>query len=92
MEISLSELVEKKTQLISGISEKFHISLNGAKEFVELAIIDWVKTNYKIQISENSLTGAPELIRNLQEEVLDWTADDFDDDDFQVIGYCKNIR
>ena len=92
MEINLSELIEPKKQLISGISEKFHISLDGAKEFVKLAIIDWVKTSYKIQISENILIGAPELIHKLQQEVLDWTADDFDDEDFQVIGYCKNIR
>lgn len=92
LEISISDLITQKEQLISGISEKFHISLDGAKEFLKLAIVDWVKTDYNIQISGNMLRGAPRLIQKLKQEVESWGTDDFDDDDFQVIGYCKNIR
>ncbi|MHA1130413.1 MAG: hypothetical protein ACTSQI_01810 [Candidatus Helarchaeota archaeon] len=92
MAFSLSEMVNQKKELISGISEKFHISMDGAREFLELAIIDWVKTNYKIDFSENNLPGDPQIIKKLKEEILSWTADDFDEEDFQVIGYCKNIR
>ena len=64
MEISLSQLIKQKKDLIAGISEKFHISLRGAEEFVKLAITDWVKTNYNIQIFEDRLEGT---LENLQE-------------------------
>ena len=92
MEITISNLLKHKEELIKGISGKFQISQNGAKEFVKLAIIDWVKTNYTIQISKDILKGELKIIQKLQDEVLNWTIDEFDDEDFQVIGYCKNIR
>ena len=92
MKIFISELIKQKEQFISGISEKFHISLGGAKDFLKLAIIDWAKTNYSIQISDNILTGTTEFIQELEKEVSSWTVDDFDDEDLLVIGYCKNIR
>lgn len=92
MENTISRLLNQKTPLISAVSEKFHISLDGAKEFLQLAILDWIKTSYNIQISENILKDHPDLVQKLEQDVLNWTIDDFDDEDFQVIGYCKNIR
>ncbi|MHA1648665.1 MAG: hypothetical protein ACTSYB_00620 [Candidatus Helarchaeota archaeon] len=92
MQLPVSNLVDQMGPLVVGISKKFHISEEGASEFVKLAIINWVKTQYKMQISGDILNGPPKLLEKLSEEVLKWTADDFDDEDFQVIGYCKNIR
>lgn len=92
MEITISNLLKHKEQLIKGISGKFKISQEGAEEFVKLAIRDWVKTNYPIQISNDILKGDLEVIQKLQDDVLNWTAEEFDDEDFQVIGYCKYIR
>ncbi len=92
MEIPISNLLKVSEQLIIGISEKFQISRNGSKEFFKLAIIDWIKTNYKIQVFNETLRGDPELLQKLKNDVLNWTLDEFDDEDFQVIGYCKNIR
>lgn len=92
MEISISSLLNQKSSLISAISKKFHISIEGAKEFLKLSIIQRAKTNYKIQTSENSLNGTPELLKKLGNDILHWTIDDFDEDDFQIITYCKNIR
>ena len=91
MENTISKLLNQKTSLISAVSKKFHISLDGAKEFLKLSIIDWIKTTYNIKISGNILMGNPELLQKLEHDVRNWTIDDFDEDDFQVIGYCKNI-
>jgi hypothetical protein len=92
MEISISNLLNQKASLISALSKKFHISIDGAKEFLKLSIIQRAKTNYKIQTSENSLNGVPELLKKLENDILYWNIDDFDEDDFQIIAYCKNIR
>ncbi len=92
MQLSISQLINQMNELILGISEKFHISLVGSEEFVKLAITEWVKTNYKIEISENFLIGPPEFLKRLELEILSWKTEDFDEEDFQVIGYCKNIR
>ncbi|NVM53736.1 MAG: hypothetical protein HWN66_08545 [Candidatus Helarchaeota archaeon] len=92
MENTISKLLNQKTLLISAVSEKFHISLDGAKEFLKLVILDWIKTSYNIQISENTLKDHPDLVQKLEKDILNWTIDDSDDDNFQVIGYCKNLR
>lgn len=92
MPLLISDLLNQKASLISALSEKFHISLDGAREFLKLSIIQRARTNYKIQNSENSLDGPPELLTKLENDVHHWIIDDFDDEDFQIIGYCKNIR
>jgi len=92
MEILISKLLESKSQLISEISQKFHISLNGAKEFLTLAVIEWAKTNYSLKTSEKTVFGSSDLIQKLEQDICNWTSNDFDDEDFQIIGYCKNIR
>lgn len=92
MEISISRFIDQKSSLISALSKKFHISIEGAKEFLKLSIIQRAKTNYKIQTSENSLNGSPDLLKKLENDLLHWIIDDFDEDDFQIIAYCKNIR
>lgn len=92
MEDLISKLLKQKFHLISEVSTKFHISLDGAKEFLKLAILDWIKTSFTFQISENTLKDHPDLAQKLEIDVLNWTIDDFDEEDFQVIGYCKNIR
>jgi bifunctional pyridoxal-dependent enzyme with beta-cystathionase and maltose regulon repressor activities len=92
MDIFITQLLESKTQLISEVSEKFHISLNGAKEFLTLAVIEWAKTNYSLHASETTITGSPELIQKLENDIHQWTSNDFTDEDFQILGYCKNIR
>ncbi|MHA1321862.1 MAG: hypothetical protein ACTSRL_03610 [Candidatus Helarchaeota archaeon] len=92
MDISILRLIERKTELVAALSEKFHISLNGAKEFMKLAIIEWVKTNYTLKISDNFISGAPDALKQLETDVMKWDSDDFDEDDFQVIGYCKFIK
>jgi len=92
MEISLTKILTQMASLISALSKKFHISMDGAKEFLKLSIIQWAKTHYKIQTFENSLNGGPELLRKLENDIFHWKIDDFDEDDFQIIAYCKNIR
>jgi hypothetical protein len=92
MVLLISDLLNQKTSLISALSEKFHLSLDGAREFLSLSIIQRARTNYKIQSSENSLVGTPELLTKLENDIHHWIIDDFDDEDFQIIGYCKNIR
>ncbi len=92
MELDFSKLLNQKEPLIFALSKKFHISYDGAKEFLKLAIIERVKTHYTIQISGNFLKGNPEILHKLEQDILLWTEDDFDEEDFQIIGYCKNIQ
>lgn len=92
MDVLISSLLAHRESLISDITTKFQISIAGAKEFLRLAIIEWTKTQLKLHVSDTLISGPPELIELLKQEVLHWSADEFDEDDFQVIGYCKNIR
>lgn len=92
MELTISKLLDQNEPLIPAIAKKFHISLDGAREFLKLAIIDLVKSNYTLQISETLLVGPPELLQKVEQDVLAWTEADFDEEDLMILGYCKNIR
>lgn len=92
MELDFSKLLNQKEPLIFAVSKKFHISYDGAREFLKLAIIERVKAHYKIQIIGNFLKGDPVMLQKLEQDLLLWTEHDFDEEDFQIIGYCKNIQ
>ncbi|MHA1268612.1 MAG: hypothetical protein ACTSPY_02390 [Candidatus Helarchaeota archaeon] len=92
MEITIEELVKKITHLVPNYSKKFSISEDGAIKFLRLAIIYLARTEYKLETNENILKGDKEKIDELKETILSWDANEFDDEDFEIIGYCQNIR
>ncbi|MFB0563740.1 MAG: hypothetical protein ACETWM_21275 [Candidatus Lokiarchaeia archaeon] len=86
-----SELVEKKKEIIPGLAKKFLISEEKAEKFLKLAIEDCARSKYRLNITENSISGPPDKIKEMINEIEEWTDDEFDQEDFEIIGYCKNI-
>ncbi|MEM2957900.1 MAG: hypothetical protein QXS27_00975 [Candidatus Jordarchaeaceae archaeon] len=89
--ISSAELVEKKRHIIPGLAEKFRISQEKAEKFLKLAIEDCARSKYKLNIIKDTIQGPQEKIREMIKEIEEWTANEFDEEDFEIIGYCKNI-
>ncbi|MEX2706006.1 MAG: hypothetical protein Q6352_012240 [Candidatus Freyrarchaeum guaymaensis] len=89
--VTYSELVEKKKDMIPGLAKKFLITEEQAEKFLKYAIEDCAKSKYRLNTTENAITGPPEKIEELRKEVEEWTDDEFDQEDFEIIGYCKNI-
>ncbi len=95
LKINLNELYQKITALIPVYSKKFSISLDGSKTFLKLAIIEAIKLNPELDLTENEngfIVGDDNRIQNLINEIENWDENEFDLEDFEVIGYCKNIR
>jgi hypothetical protein len=86
-----SELVEKKKEIIPGLAKKFLISEEKAENFLKLAIEDCARSKYRLNIIEDTITGPPDKIKEIKKEIEKWTDDEFDQEDFEIIGYCKNI-
>ena len=95
MKIQITELFQKITDLIPAYSKKFNISLNGSKTFLQLAIIEAVKLIPDLNLTpdENGyVIGDETKIQAFIKEIENWDENEFDLEDFEVIGYCKNIR
>ena len=92
MEIEINELLTKIAHIIPSYSKKFHISEQGSRKFLRLAIIFLAKTDYKLEIIEDSIKGVEKKIEQLKREVINWNDDEFNDEDLEIIGYCQNIR
>jgi hypothetical protein len=93
MDIEVDKLLSEVEKLIPVYSERFQISKEGSKKFLGLAIIYLARTEYKLKIIEDKIIrGTEGKINNLKKEISDWGTDEFDDEDFGIIGYCQNIR
>lgn len=89
--LNSSELVEKKKDIIPGIAKKFVIPEEKAKKFLKLAIEECARSKYRLNIHEDTISGPSDKIKEIIKEIEEWTADEFDQEDFEIIGYCKNI-
>lgn len=95
MKLQIKELEQKVSHLIPIYSGKFHISPNGSKEFLRLAIIESIKMIAELdltQIKNDFIMGDEPRIQALIKEIENWKEDEFNLEDFEIIGYCKNIR
>ncbi|MHA1378510.1 MAG: hypothetical protein ACTSRG_09030 [Candidatus Helarchaeota archaeon] len=95
MQLKINDLVQKIEHLIPIYAEKFHISKEGSKTFLKLAIIQSIKENPALCLSFNEngfIEGEPSNLQKFKNEVAKWDEEDFELEDFEVIGYCKNIR
>ena len=70
-----------------------NISETGSREFLKLAIEQLAKTQYQLDLTKvGFIRGVKSKIDALINEIETWEEDEFDLEDFEVIGYCKNIR
>lgn len=95
MRIEVNKLFQEVKDLIPSYSNKFHISENGAGEFLKLAIIQSAKDIPGLSYQEDdsgTIEGEESNIHELQKEIENWDEEEFDLEDLEVIGYCKNIR
>ncbi|MFX0136445.1 MAG: hypothetical protein ACFFDN_22585 [Candidatus Hodarchaeota archaeon] len=95
MKIKINELFQKITHLVPTYSKKFYISLEGSNTFLQLAIIEAIKLIPELNLTQNEngfIIGDETKIQNLIIEIEKWDENEFDLEDFEVIGYCKNIR
>ncbi len=89
--VNSTEIVEKKKEIIPGLAKKFVISEEKAEKFLKLAIEDCARSKYRLKINEDTISGPPDKIKEMIKEIAEWTDDEFDQEDFEIIGYCKNI-
>lgn len=95
MRLKINELIQKIEHLIPIYADKFHISKEGSKYFLKLAIIQTLKENPKLGLKyeENGyIEGDEQNLQKFKKEIENWNAEEFELEDFEVIGYCKNIR
>ncbi len=92
MEIDVDDLIKEIAHLIPEYSKRFYISEEGSRKFLKLAIIYLAKTEYKLETLENKIKGDKETLDKFISSVLSWDENEFDDEDFEIIGYCQNIR
>ncbi|MEM3526581.1 MAG: hypothetical protein QXV37_04120 [Candidatus Jordarchaeaceae archaeon] len=89
--VTSSELVKKKESIIPGLAKKFRISEEKAKKFLQLAVEDCARSKYRLNVINGIISGYADKIKEMIKEVEGWTEDEFDMEDFEIIGYCKNI-
>ena len=89
----VSELQTSVDHLIPIYSKLFQISEKGSAEFLRLAIIETIKTYKELNLESNGIiNGDQSKIESLKNEINNWDENEFDLEDFEVIGYCKNIK
>nr|HDO80096.1 hypothetical protein [Candidatus Bathyarchaeota archaeon] len=90
MRIHVSLLVNRKQDIIPGIARKFHISESQAVKFLMLAVEELARSK-KLTVMDGEIIGGDEEVGSLIREVEGWTEDEFDEEDFEIIGYCRSI-
>ncbi|WXG40436.1 MAG: hypothetical protein WED07_06415 [Candidatus Freyarchaeum deiterrae] len=86
-----SELVERKKEIIPRLAKKFRISEEKATKFLKLAVEDCARSKYRLSVTNDTISGQPDKIKEMIKEIENWTDDEFDKEDFEIIGYCKNL-
>ena len=95
MRIEVEKLFGEVQDLVPSYSKKFHISEKGAGEFLKLAIIQSAKDIPGLSHDgedPGTIEGEDLKIEELKKEIENWDEEEFDLEDLEVIGYCKNIR
>ncbi|MHA1301938.1 MAG: hypothetical protein ACTSO9_21185 [Candidatus Helarchaeota archaeon] len=95
MKVEINNLIKKIDHLIPIYAQKFHISEDGSKLFLELAIIQSLKENPSLGLVYNEngfIEGEDSNLQEFIKEIENWDEEEFELEDFEVIGYCKNIR
>jgi len=95
MRIEVKKLFQQVEDLIPSYSQKFQISELGAGQFLKLAIFQSAKDFSGLNIVEEGtdfIEGEESKIQDLTKEIETWDEKEFDLEDLEVIGYCKNIR
>ena len=91
--LNIFELQTSVKDLIPVYSKMFQISEDGSAEFLRLAIIEVIKTYKELKLEDNgNISGEQSKIESLKIEINNWDENEFELEDFEVIGYCKNIR
>jgi len=82
-----------KPELIRSHAKRLNISENGSRKFLVLAIEQLASSTYHLDLAKKGfIRGKNDKIQEFLSEVSAWDEDEFDLEDFEVIGYCKNIR
>ena len=95
MKIALKDIIEGIKCLILCYSDKFHISQDGSLLFLELAIIQAIKDYPHLKLKYDNtkfIEGKEKNLQEFQKIIERWDEEEFDFEDLEVIGYCKNIR
>ncbi|TFF88540.1 MAG: hypothetical protein EU549_02845 [Promethearchaeota archaeon] len=92
MKVNINDLLQEIRDLAPIYSKKFFISETGAEKFIRLAIKYLAKTEFNLKIDENLIIGEKKKLEKFRNEILNWDEDEFDEEDFKIIGYCQNIR
>jgi len=91
LNVKVNDLVRMKRGVIPGIARKFRISESQAENFLRIAIEEAARSK-RLSVKKGEISGDDAAISELFREVESWTEDEFDEEDFEILGYCRSIR
>ncbi|MBS7288450.1 MAG: hypothetical protein KIH01_06820 [Candidatus Freyarchaeota archaeon] len=90
LNIKVNDLIRAKQDIIPGIARKFRISERQAENFLKIAIEEVAKSK-RLSVKGGEISGDNVTVSQLIREVESWNEDEFDEEDFEVLGYCRSI-
>ncbi len=91
MKVSVTDLLHMKQNIIPNIARKFHITERQAENFLRIAIEAEAKSR-RLELKNGEISGSEDVISSLIQEIENWSEEEFDEEDFEIIGYCRSIN
>jgi len=91
LKVSVSDLLRMKQNVIPGIARKFRISERQAENFLRIAIEEEARSR-RLNVSRGEVSGDDDAVSDFVKEVERWSEREFDEEDFEILGYCRSIN
>ncbi|MEM1659226.1 MAG: hypothetical protein QXX87_00595 [Candidatus Jordarchaeales archaeon] len=90
MKVNVNDLLRMKKDIIPVIARKFRISERQAENFLRIAIEEAARSR-RLSVEKGEISGSDTAVSELLTEVESWSEDEFDEEDFEILGYCRSI-
>ncbi|MEM4445886.1 MAG: hypothetical protein QW461_01075 [Candidatus Jordarchaeales archaeon] len=90
MKVNVNDLLRMKKDIIPAIARKFRISERQAENFLRIAIEEAARSR-RLSVEKGEISGSDTAVSELLTEVESWSEDEFDEEDFEILGYCRSI-
>ncbi|MEM1764119.1 MAG: hypothetical protein QW526_10115, partial [Candidatus Jordarchaeales archaeon] len=68
----------------------FRISERQAEHFLRISIEEAARSR-RLSVEKGEISGSDTAVSELLTEVESWSEDEFDEEDFEILGYCRSI-
>lgn len=91
MIVNVNDLLRMKRNIIPGVARKFQINERQAENFLRIAIEATAKSK-RLNVKDGEISGDDATVSELVKEVEGWSEDEFNEEDFEILGYCRSIN